>query len=201
MISTVNIVWLIDGPLLPSRVNNRCPAIMFAVSRTASVPGRIRFLIVSMTTINGINMVGVPWGTKCSNMWFVFLIHPNNINLTHNGKASVSVIVRCLVLVKMYGNNPKKLFIRIIRNRDVKMNEFPLFLFPFLRIVFISWCSFFINILNIILFRDGISQILVGININPMIVLVQFSGRLLISVVGSKIENRLLIIFNLFYLR
>lgn len=201
VISTVNIVWLIDGPLLPSRVNNRCPAIMFAVSRTASVPGRIRFLIVSMTTINGINMVGVPWGTKCSNMWFVFLIHPNNINLTHNGKASVSVIVRCLVLVKMYGNNPKKLFIRIIRNRDVKMNEFPLFLFPFLRIVFISWCSFFINILNIILFRDGISQILVGININPMIVLVQFSGRLLISVVGSKIENRLLIIFNLFYLR
>ena len=30
-----------------------------------------------------------------------------------------------------------------------------------------------------------------------MIVLVQFSGRLLISVVGSKIENRFLITFNL----
>jgi len=25
------------------------------------------------------------------------------------------------------------------------MNEFPLFSFPFLRIVFISWCSLFIN--------------------------------------------------------
>jgi len=60
VISTVNNVWLIDSPLFPNRVNNRCPAIMFAVKRTASVPGRIRFLIVSIITINGINMVGVP---------------------------------------------------------------------------------------------------------------------------------------------
>jgi len=39
------------------------------------------------------------------------------------------VSVRCLVLVKMYGNNPKKLFVRIIRNSDVRINEFPLFSF------------------------------------------------------------------------
>jgi hypothetical protein len=37
---------------------------MFAVRRTASVSGRIKFLIVSTITINGINMAGVPWGTK-----------------------------------------------------------------------------------------------------------------------------------------
>jgi hypothetical protein len=49
------------------------------------------------------------------------------------------------------------------------------------------------------LFRDGINQILVGISNSPIIVLVQFNGRPLISVVGSKIENRFLIIFNLFY--
>jgi hypothetical protein len=60
IISTVNNVCLIDGPLFPSKVNSRCPAIMFAVNRTAKVPGRIRFLIVSMMTMNGINMVGVP---------------------------------------------------------------------------------------------------------------------------------------------
>ena len=59
--------------------------------------------------------------------------------------------VRCLVLVKMYGNNPKKLFIRIIRNRDVRINEFPLFSFPSLKIVFISWCNLFISRLIIIL--------------------------------------------------
>jgi hypothetical protein len=94
-----------DGPLFPSKVSSRCPAIMFAVSRTARVPGRIRLLIVSIITINGINMVGVTCGTKCSNMWLVFLIHPNNINLIHIGRARVSVRVRCLVLVKMYGNS------------------------------------------------------------------------------------------------
>jgi len=57
------------------------------------------------------------------------------------------VTVKCLVLVKMYGNNPKKLFVKIISNSDVRINEFPLFSFPFLRIVFISWCSLFINLL------------------------------------------------------
>jgi len=131
-------VHLSDGLLFPRKVNNRCPAIMFAVRRTANVPGQIRLLIVSMITINGINMVGVPWGTKCSNMWLVFLIHPNNINLIHKGKAKVNVSVRCLVLVKMYGNSPRKLFVKITRNSDVKINEFPLFSLPFLKTVFIS---------------------------------------------------------------
>ena len=32
-------------------------------------------------------MVSVPWGTKCSNMWLVFLIPPNGINLIHIGRA------------------------------------------------------------------------------------------------------------------
>jgi len=83
---------------------------------------------------------------------------------------------------------------------DVKMIEFPLFSFPFLRVVFISWCNLFISkLIIIILFRDGINQILVGISRSPMAVLVQFSGILLISVVGSKIENKFLITFNLSY--
>jgi hypothetical protein len=68
VISTVSSVCLIDGPLLPSKVSSRCPAIMFAVNRTASVPGRMTLLIVSMITMNGINMDGVPCGTRCSNM-------------------------------------------------------------------------------------------------------------------------------------
>jgi hypothetical protein len=34
---------------------------------------------------------------------------------------------------------------------------------------------------------------------SPTVLLVQFSGRLLISVLGSKIENKFLIIFSLFY--
>jgi hypothetical protein len=94
--------------------------------------------------VNGISTVRVPWGTRCSNVWLVFLTHPNNINLIHKGRARVSVSVKCLVLVRMYGNSPKKLFVTIIRNGDVRMNGFPLFSFPFLRIVFISWCNLFI---------------------------------------------------------
>jgi len=87
--------------LFPSKVSRRCPAIIFAVNRTARVPGRIKLLIVSMTTMNGISIVGVPWGTKCSNMWLVFLIHPYNIKVIHKGSAKVRVRVKCLVLVKI----------------------------------------------------------------------------------------------------
>ena len=59
----------------------------------------------------------------------MFLIHPNNINLIHKGRARASVSVMCLVLVKIYGNNPTKLFVGIIRNNEVRNNEFPLFSF------------------------------------------------------------------------
>jgi hypothetical protein len=169
-------------------------------TNAASVPGRIKLLIVSMITINGISIFGVPWGTKCSNIWLVFFIHPNNINLIHKGRTKVNISVRCLVLVTMYGNSPRKLFVKIMRNSDVNMNEFTLFSFPFLMTVFISWCSLFIRRFTIILFRDGTNQILVGISNSPIAVLVQFNGRLLISVVGSKIENKFLITFSLFYL-
>jgi len=69
--------------------------------------------------------------------------------------------VGCVVLVKMYGNNPRKLFVKIIRNYDVRINKFRLFSFPFLRIAFISWCSLFITKFTIVIFYDGIHQILV----------------------------------------
>ena len=92
VISIVNNVRFVDGPLFPSKVSSKCPAIIFAVKCTASVPGRIRLLIVSMITINGINIAGVPCGTKRSNMWLAFLNHPNNINPIHRGRAKVSVV-------------------------------------------------------------------------------------------------------------
>ena len=53
IISAVSNVCLIDGPLFPSSVNSKCPAIIFAVRRSANVPGRIRFLIVSIIPMNG----------------------------------------------------------------------------------------------------------------------------------------------------
>ena len=72
-------------------------------------------------------------------------IYIYNINFNHKGRARVSVRVKCLVLIKIYGNSPRKLFLKIIRNNDVRINEFPLFSFPFLRIVFISCGRLFLN--------------------------------------------------------
>jgi hypothetical protein len=65
-----------------------------------------------MITINGISVVGVPCGTRCSNMWLVFLINPNNINLIHKGRCNVSV--RCLLHVNFLLNVMKKVIKLII---------------------------------------------------------------------------------------
>ena len=89
------------GPVSLSSVIKRCPAIMFAVSRTAKVPGRIMFLIVSIITINGIRILGVPWGIIWENICCELLIHPYNINLNHRGREIDSDRVKCLVLVKI----------------------------------------------------------------------------------------------------
>lgn len=53
-------------PCLPRRVRSKCPAIILAAKRTASVAGRIIDLIVSINTIIGISPVGVPKGTRCA---------------------------------------------------------------------------------------------------------------------------------------
>lgn len=90
-----------EGPIFPKRVISKCPAIILADSRTAKVPGRIMLLILSIHTINGINMEGVPWGTKWANIRYVLLIHPYSMNVNHRGKANLNVITIWLVLVKM----------------------------------------------------------------------------------------------------
>lgn len=72
---------------------------MFAANRIARVPGRITFLIVSINTINGIKIKGVPWGTKWVNMFWVVLIQPNSINVSQKGSDSDRVITMCLDLV------------------------------------------------------------------------------------------------------
>lgn len=62
--NNITIDVIIEGPVFPNKVNSKCPAIILAVSRTASVPGRITLLIVSIQTIKGIRAEGVPCGTK-----------------------------------------------------------------------------------------------------------------------------------------
>lgn len=85
--------------LFPNNLIKRCPAIIFAVSRTANLPGRIKLLIVSIKTMKGIKIAGVPVGTMWDNIFFVLLIQPYDINDNHKGNAKVRVKVRCLDLV------------------------------------------------------------------------------------------------------
>lgn len=90
-----------EFPVFPRRVRRRWPAIIFAERRIAKVPGRIIFLIVSIKTMKGIRIKGVPWGIKWINMCFVLLIHPYNMNLNQRGRANERVKVIWLVEVKM----------------------------------------------------------------------------------------------------
>lgn len=124
--SRLAIMYDNDGPVFPNNVNSRWPAIILAASRTANVPGRIIFLMVSIQTMKGIKTAGVPCGTKWANICWVWLIHPYNIKHNHKGRARVNVSVKWLVLVKIYGNNPIKLLNKINENNETKINVEPL---------------------------------------------------------------------------
>jgi len=57
--------------LFPISVRSKCPDTIFAINRIPSVPGRIRVLILSISTINLIKALGVLKGTKWANILFV----------------------------------------------------------------------------------------------------------------------------------
>jgi hypothetical protein len=101
IIIIIIIILFISIILFPINLIIKCPAIILAVNRTASDPGRIKFLVVSIITINGISILGVPVGIRWANISFVLLYHPNNIKDNHNGIAIVKFNVIWLVLVKM----------------------------------------------------------------------------------------------------
>lgn len=117
------------GPKFPNKVRSKWPAIIFAVNRIVNVIGRIIFLIDSIKIINGIRILGVPWGTKWVNIWLVILIQPNNIILIQRGSVIDKLMIKCLVLVKIYGNNPKKLLIKINVNKVINIKLKLLFFF------------------------------------------------------------------------
>jgi hypothetical protein len=185
-----------EFPVFPNNVNNKCPAIMLADNRTASVPGRIILLIVSIKTIKGINTGGVPCGTKWANICFVLLIQPKNIKLNQRGRANDRVNVMWLVLVKIYGNKPKKLLKRMNVNSEININVVPLYLWIPNRVLN-SLCRVIKILFQKIFNREGKNQNIIGKNRIPKKELNQFRDKLKIFVEGSKIENRFIIIFKL----
>lgn len=111
--------------MFPSNVKSKWPAIIFAESRIANVPGRIILLVVSINTIKGVKAPGVPSGTRWASICWVLFNHPKIINLTHSGKARARVIDICLVLVKTYGSRPKKL-LNTIKEKSLTNIKVPL---------------------------------------------------------------------------
>lgn len=115
----------------------------------------------------------------------------------HRGIDSERVIVRCLVLVKIYGRRPSLLLKTINENRVTKIIVLPTGEFA-KRILNSLWSVS--NTLNQSKdHRDGIIQYKAGINISPKKVETQFNDRPIIEETGSKTENRFVIIFKLDY--
>jgi len=179
-----------------SKVSNRCPAIKFAVRRTHNVIGRIRFLIISIITIKDTKAVGVPCGTRCVNMWFVFLVQPNIRIVAHIANDMGSVIVMWDVKEKMFGNKAIKFIIRIVVNMTIIIVSV---LFSVFFIV--NFTSFFI-VARMVLFRIKVGFLVFHILIVVRIVKIRIvsQDRDIIVELGSKIENRFVIILVVFFL-
>jgi hypothetical protein len=100
------------------------------------------------------------------------------------------------VLVKIYGNKPKKLLYKINLNKEIKIKVLPLWPVEPSKVLN-SLCRVNKILFQIMWYRDGINQKEQGINNNPKNVLNQFNDKLKIVVEGSNTENKLVIIFNL----
>lgn len=72
------------------------PAVMFAASRKESVIGRTMFLVVSISTRNGLSQSGAPLGSKLAKKVYGAYISEEIISISHKGKANESVKIRCL---------------------------------------------------------------------------------------------------------
>ena len=103
-IKGIKIVSKIDalepGSLEVTKVISKCPATIFAASRTDSVIGRIIFLTISINTIKGINTIGVPRGTKWAKKDLISKIIELPITAIHIGSAILKVKVKWAEEVK-----------------------------------------------------------------------------------------------------
>jgi len=148
------------------------------------------FLDSSTITMKDIRGTGVPCGRRCLIMWLVFLIHPNIIILLQNIRDSGSVNVRCEVTENTCGYSAMKFVIEINRNVIIIMVFVPFPVFPIEN--FTSFFSISTVDISIFFVRFVIFHVLFLIisTINSDIVSVIF----IMDILGSKIENRLVII-------
>lgn len=115
------------------------------------------------------------------------------MNLNHIGNDSDKFVDMCLLDVKINENNPIRLIIKIIENKEIKLI---LYIF-FFKITFNSLFKELYKKFHKLFHRDGITQKLIEINIVGKIVEIQFIA-IKLFVEGSKIL-KILVIKNKFF--
>lgn len=163
-----------------------------AVNRIDNVSGRIIRLIDSIKTINGIRIGGVPWGVRWEKKSLIKYQILKSIIEIHIDNDNDKEKLKCLEAVKIYGNNPIRLLIRIKVNKLIKIIKF---LREYLMIILNSLIKNLKIIFHIIINRDGMSQYWYGKIKIIRNILSQFSENFIL-VEGSKIENKFIIMFN-----
>ncbi len=106
------------------------------------------------------------------------------------------VIARCLVLVKIYGKRPKVLLNTIREKRVTKIIVPPSA--EFASRILNSLCKVSKTLNQSNDQREGIIQYKAGMNKRPKKVEIQFKERSIIDDMGSKTENKFVIIFRLY---
>lgn len=121
-----------------------CPALMLAANRNESVNGRTIILVVSIKIRNGFSHLGAPSGSKWAKEAFTVFLYEDRINDSQIGRPNVSVKIRWLDRLKVYGIKPIKL-IAIININRFEIIEF----IPFSFIVNVRvTCSFIIEMIS-----------------------------------------------------
>lgn len=167
------------------RYINKCPAVIFAISRTDKVIGRIRFLIISIITMIGMRGDGEPIGTMWENIKLVFLNIKYIILAVHRVNLMGKIIDICDVNINIDGIIEIMFIIKIDINNGIRKLFLSLLEVSLLNSFWIKLFIFLIGILNL----DEFLKIGEKINI---IGIIQFSD--IKKLHGSNIENKFVII-------
>lgn len=109
MVAVGGLIFISTKVAPPIRCINRWPAVIFAVSRTASAIGWINRLIVSIIISIGISEMGVPCGRKWANELFSLCRKPRITAPAHSGIAMLRFMDNWVVGVNVWGKRPKRL--------------------------------------------------------------------------------------------
>jgi len=170
---------------------------MLADSRIDKVIGRMMFLVSSIITMKFIRAIGVPVGTVWASILFVLFNQPKIIIANHIDRAVGSAIIICAVGVKVKGDRAMKFIINRDRKVISMVLEIPLCLCGFINDLS-SFSRGSRNVLIMIIHLIEFFFLIDKIKVKGIIIEIQTMDIVLVD--GSKIENKLFIIFRLCFL-